>query len=239
MAQEAQAPSCVVNMTNFQTQVDLVGGVLTAGAQIGRGGPNELVFDPYLYEGGCWSTDRGVANSCTNPRWESMGPLAKAEYIRLTYEELLAVHGMDYSPRILTCKTVRESCLRPQDQASTSTAVGLSQVTASTARDLFVRAKWFKPRVAGFQDVSDGDKYHDRMRSSVAAQMELGLAVLHQKSRDFKTSNIRIMLGNYYGLDAESNKEYSDAIYDCADCIKGNQDRLSMDCLNKARNSCF
>lgn len=198
--------------------------------------------DPFYNENGCWSTSRPRADRCTHPSWLEMSMIDRAQHIHDSYVELLEAHDLDYSPRILTCKAVRESCLRPQDQspASNSTASGLSQVTRSTARDLFNRGSWFQPKVYGFTSINDGRTYHDEMKHSILAQMELGLAVLHQKSIDTGSSNIRTLLQNYLGTgSASANQEYANKIYDCAECIVNNGNRLSESCLRQARESCF
>jgi hypothetical protein len=234
---------CSHNLSGVSNQARQINSVLGVAIDANRRTAAQagLVFDPFYNEAGCFSPKRNEANACTHPIWTNMDMLARAEYVRLTYEELLAAHGLDYSPRILTCKAVRESCLRPQDEssASNSTASGLAQVTRSTAADLFRRGEWFTPKVRGFEEIDDGRTYHARMSQSMAAQLELGMAVLHQKSIDHRTTNIRKLLEGYYGHSAKANKEYSDRIYDCAACIQANDDRITTTCLRKARASCF
>jgi hypothetical protein len=239
----AQDELCSHNLSALSAQTAQIGNAIRLAVSIDRESTNNsgLLFDPFFNREGCFAPKRAQADECTHSDWSRMGMLDRAEYVRATYEALLDVHGLDYSPRILTCKAVRESCLRPQDESpsSDSTASGLSQVTLSTAKDLFRRGNWFQSKVLGFDDVTDGATYHSRMSKSVVAQLELGLAVLHQKSIDHRTTRIRKLLEGYYGLNPKANKDYSDRIYDCAACIEANDNRMTTTCLKKARNSCF
>jgi hypothetical protein len=204
---------------------------------------DDQLSDVYLNENGCWAERRSLSDKCTHPSWDELTQLERSQHIYDGYEVLLKEHKLGYSPRILLCKTIRESCLRPQDMspAAASSAAGLSQVTRSTASDLFVRGTWFKPKVVGFTNIEDGRQYHDKMKQSILAQMELGLAVLHQKGIDFNSKNIKVLLSNYYGTSSQKeNSAYANAIYDCADCLaKTKSGELTEACLKIARPSCF
>ncbi len=184
-----------------------------------------------------FSESRKTADSYTNSDWREMDYIQQAKYIMEVSTALTAAHGLPYSPRIIACKAFRESHFRPQDTApgSRSTAAGLSQVTKSTIRDLFNRGNWFKSKVPGFTEVTSGNTYYSNMAGSMVAQLEIGIAVLHQKSKDTGSSNIKTILANYYGTVSESkNQAYANAIYNCADCIKTAGD-VTLACLNKAR----
>lgn len=194
------------------------------------------VSDRYLNPRGCFSKKRATANACSPRGWNEMSIVQRAEYTYKKYEELLKVHNLDYSPRVLVCKVMRESTYRPQDQAGSSTASGLSQVTKSTARDLFNRGKWFSSKVEGFENIKSADTYFEKMKTSTVAQMELGLAVLHQKSRDNRVTNIKTLLARYYGTrSSRQNNHYAQKIYDCANCIKNNRNQITESCLMEAK----
>lgn len=200
------------------------------------------VFDPLYNEGGCFSESREEADRCTDINWLTFSMMEKADYIRATFDELLAAHELKYSSRILTCQALKESCFRSQDESPDpdSSASGLMQVTRATAKDLFKRgSKWFTPKVVGFEAETSGKEYHSKMATSIAAQMELGLAVMHQKRIDNGSDDIREMLKSYRGSDSKTNNAYADVIYSCADCIRKNDDQISEKCLREAANKCF
>lgn len=206
-----------------------------------------LLCDRFANPNGCWSTGRASALACTNEDWTQLSMVEQAQHIQDAYAQLMRVHQVDnpainYSPRVMMCKTVRESCFRPQEMSSApnSSAAGLSQVVRTTARDLFNRTG-FRSRVHGFTDITSGDEFHDRMKTSILAQMELGLAVFHQKSRDNGgTRNPRSILMNYYGTSSRvENEKYADAIFGCANCIRQAGNEISQRCLAIARPNCF
>lgn len=196
-----------------------------------------LVTDRFVNSRGCFSRNRRTSDNCAPSGWNSMSLVDRAKYVFSKYEELTRAHKLDYSPRILTCKVMRESTFRPQDQAGSSTASGLSQVTKTTARDLFNRGRWFSSKVSGFQDIKSADTYFDKMKTSVVAQMELGLAVIHQKSRDTGSKSVKTILARYYGTSSSrQNNHYAQKIYDCAACIQNNRNNITETCLMKAKD---
>lgn len=235
----AYASTCENKTENLTDQLRQTKEICEKAAAAGIS-TNGLIYDPFSNPMGCFSKVKSEADACTSPEWAKQTLVERASYVFVVYEELLAHHQLDYSPRILTCKVMRESTFRPQDEASASnsSAAGLSQVTRSTAIDLFERQRWgFTPKVKGFEDVLDGQDYYERMQTSVAAQLELGLAVLHQKSIDHKATQVKTILSKYYGTDSEKeNKNYAQKIYDCADCLKNNKNIITEECLLKVKD---
>ncbi len=188
-----------------------------------------------------FSESRRTADSYTNVEWLGMSDLQRANYIMEVSQALVSAHGLSYSPRVLTCKAFRESCFRPQDTTpgSASTAAGLSQVTVSTARDLFSRGGWFQSKVPGYTEVRDGRTYYNNMAGSMVAQLEIGMAVLHQKALDNNTTNIKTLLARYYGTSSSTqNNNYANAIYNCAQCIV-DSGQVTLQCLGRARRACI
>ena len=196
------------------------------------------IIDPFRQTGGaCFSHIRKEADGCTQSDWLKKSLVDRAKFIHDKYAELTKAHNIPFSPRVLTCKAMRESTFRSQDQAAPpGTVAGLSQISSPTAVDIFARAKWFKPKVEGFEAITDGTSYYEEMKVSPVAQLELGLAVLYQKSRDFKTKDIRSTLEKYYGSEDDcANTEYAEAIFDCAECMVQNRNRMTLSCLNKTK----
>jgi hypothetical protein len=166
--------------------------------------------------------------------WQKLRDEEKGEYIMSVYEALIKLHGYDYSPRIMTCKTYRESAFKPQIGAYTSTAIGLSQVTQETTVDLVDRFG-FEPKLFGLTGVT-GAEYYEALKNSMVAQMEAGLGVIYMKSQDFGKTKIKSILEKYYATSSdEENEHYAQTIYDCADCIKQNENKVLQKCLDKAK----
>lgn len=202
---------------------------------------NNLLANRYPPRTASFSESRRTADSYTNNEWLGMSMLSKANYIHSVSEALLAAHNIDISPRILTCKALRESCFRPQDTApgTASSAAGLSQATKSSIRDLFQRGLWFHSKVPGFENIESADTYYNNMAGSIPAQLEMGLAILNQKGRDNRTNNIKTMLQRYYGNTASTNADYANRIFNCAQCIVDSGGTITESCLKMARRSCF
>jgi|GEM_PF-3143128 len=198
--------------------------------------------DEFLPRKASFSTRRKTAHSYTNSMWERMSYKQKAEYMDKKYDQLLRAHGLrnTYSPKVLVCKSYKESNFRPQIKTSNplSTASGVSQITRSTAIDTFSRGRWFRSKVEGFTHIRNGREFHRRMANSMLAQMEFGMAILDQKRRDRglskSGSNIDSILQGYYGSYSKNkNRKYSNKILSCMRCVE--QFGYSNKCLERAR----
>lgn len=178
-----------------------------------------------------------TADSYANADWMKLTETQKAAYIYKLYSQITKAHGLtQYSSSILTCKANKESEFRPQVRTSgaNSTAAGIGQVTKTTAKDLFKRGGWFRSKVQGFEKIADGTTFYNTMPQSMTAQMELGLAVLHQKSMDTGSRKISTILRNYYGnKSASKNRSYANAIINCSNCIV--KSGITKKCLDKAK----
>ena len=177
-----------------------------------------------------------TAKGYNNREWAKKSTTQKANYLNKKYKQLLKAHGLQniYPSGVLVCKAYKESTFNPNVKAYSfaSTASGISQVTKSTAKDLFNRGKWFRSKVNGFTHIRNGQDFHFKMSKSMLAQMELGLAILHQKSRDNGTRNVRTILKRYYGnKSASANNKYADSILNCYKCAKRNG--FTKRCLDK------
>ena len=186
------------------------------------------------------STDVNVAEDRANENWNALSNVQKARYLMDTYKLLLERHGYDYSYRILTCKSYRETGFdyMLETGAAGSTAAGLSQVTQETAIDLFARTS-FRSRLGGFEDYS-GQQIYNALCESMLLQMEIGLGVMHMKSRDNNgTENAMHIMAAYHGHRTQHccNELFGRAIYACADCILKNGDQPTQACLDKAKYS--
>ena len=180
--------------------------------------------------------------SCTNTGWLSLSTVEQASYIYGAYRRLVRIHNLDYPPEILMCKAFKESMgqyngrkifqIQRQTSVRRSTAAGVSQVTKSSAKDLFDRGAWFRSRVEGFESISDGGVFYNRMGENVIAQMELGLAVFHQKKLDTNARHLTSVLGFYYGNNRDCNREYARRIKRCGDCVSGGS--ITERCLDRA-----
>lgn len=210
-----------------------------------------------------FSKDHKTANTYTNKEWASLNDLDRANYIRSVAKRLNELHGLDYSPRVVTCTTFRESCFRPQemDKVEVNTGAGLCQVSRPTFVDLFNNASWFRSKVAGFQDITDGAVLHKAMAGSMEAQIEGCISIMHQKniylggkpSSDRMPAVLQAYKGNSVntGNAAQNaagrkiNEDYANKIFTCAECIRNEDksakkkaDEITMACLEEARNSC-
>jgi hypothetical protein len=200
-----------------------------------------VLRDPYQNPQGCWARNRALADQCTHPEWRNLILIDRAKYVKDAYQKLLQLHNMPayYNANVLTCKAVKESCLRPQDQNSLpgSTAVGISQVLEPTARDLFVRYP-FESKVIGYTSVNNGTTFHSRMRNSVLAQLELAMMTLDSKRRDRNTTNMNSLLQGYRGHRSDRvNRAYASSILECSSCIGNGQ--ITDNCLRKAGDNCY
>jgi hypothetical protein len=167
--------------------------------------------------------------------WPKLDTVEQGNELLKGYQELTKAHGLAYSPQILTCKAYKESTFDPEAKNPASSALGLSQATKSSCKDLFVRGDWFTPKIAGFERIKSGAVYYTKMGNSIIAQMEVGLAILHQKSMDLGSNNISTLLKAYRGSDsAKLNSSYAKSIVDCGKCL-GGKPFVTEDCLAIAK----
>lgn len=153
--------------------------------------------------------------------WLKMDTVEKGNHLLKGYQELTEAHGLPYSPQILTCKVYKESTFDPKAKNSASSAFGLAQATKDTCKDLFSRGDWFNTKVAGFEKVKNGADYYAKMSNSIIAQMEVGLAILHQKSLDGNFRSLSATLMAYRGSISEKiNSSYAQSILECGKCVK-------------------
>jgi len=182
---------------------------------------------------------------------------------------LIAHSQIKFSPELLTCKAFRESMtpcqvkykgksirqrgcrppkrdfliskkfFNPQIDSPKSSARGLGQVLKGTAIDLFNRGKWFHSKVYGYESITDGKTFYNKMSGNMIAQMEIGMAVLHQKKIDKNCSSDECTLRGYYGSgNTISEGIYATRILCCEKCTKksksGSKVEFSDRCLGKA-----
>lgn len=179
----------------------------------------------------CLVSDGNSASRCIAD-WKKLSLEERGNRPLKGYSELVKAHGLSYNPRTLTCKAYKESTFDPSAKNRGSSAFGLGQVLKSSAVDLFKRDPWFQSRIPGFSDIRRGDVYHQKMKTSILAQMELGLAIFHQKARDYKTSREATLLKRYRGSCNAVNNHYQEKILQGSRClaqIKGN--KVDMSCL--------
>ena len=182
-----------------------------------------------------------TADSYANSEWLALGTVNQGEYLMSVFEALNKLHGFNYSPRIMTCLSYRESEFRPQvgayssDPAMPTTALGLTQVTQTTAVDMIDRFG-FQPQVYGYVG-STGEEYFQSLSGNMILQMEAAMGVMYLKNGgDKDPSNIIGSLQRYYGTSSNSDHNYAQAVYDCAICIRDEHaNRVHMDCLKKAK----
>lgn len=192
---------------------------------------NPLLTNIYPPRTAAFSESVREAKSFSNQDWKQLSILERAHYLHDVYEALVEAHGYNYSPRILICKSYLESTFEPQIKNSGSSASGLAQVVIGTTRDTLSRGRW-RSVVPGFEDISSGDTYHERMKGNMIAQMDLGLGVLKQKQRDTGKSDIKDILAAYYGSKStKANQAYAKKIDDCAVCIEDAK-KITEACLN-------
>lgn len=153
--------------------------------------------------------------------WTTLDPVEQGNELLKGYQELTEAHGLTYSPQVLTCKVYKESTFDPKAKNAASSAFGLAQATKDTCKDLFARGDWFKPKVAGFEKIKNGAAYYAKMSNSIIAQMEVGLAILHQKSLDGNFRSLSSTLMAYRGsASAKINSSYAQSIVECGKCMK-------------------
>lgn len=166
--------------------------------------------------------------------WNELDTIEKGTELLKGYQELTEAHGLPYSPQVLTCKVYRESKFDPSAKSKDSSAFGLSQATKSSCKDLFARGTWFIPKVSGFEKIKSGAAYYAKMSSSIIAQMEVGLAILHQKSLDGSLKSLSSTLMAYRGdKSSKINSSYAQSILDCGKCIK-KASAVTKECLEIA-----
>ncbi|MBK7844383.1 MAG: hypothetical protein IPJ71_11905 [Bdellovibrionales bacterium] len=167
--------------------------------------------------------------------WTRLDTVEKGNELLKGYQELTEAHGLPYSPQILTCKAYKESTFNPTAKNPGSSAFGLSQATKSSCKDLFARGDWFIPKVSGFEKIKSGAAYYAKMSGSIIAQMEVGLAILHQKSLDGSLKSLSSTLMAYRGsASAKINRSYAQSIVECGKCIK-KASAVTEECLEIAR----
>ncbi|MGH1468885.1 MAG: hypothetical protein ACRBBP_08420 [Bdellovibrionales bacterium] len=181
-----------------------------------------------------FSESNSEARSFTNANWLALSTVEKASYVHDVSSRLIAAHGLEhlYTPRIITCKVFRESTFRPQIDSRYSSAKGISQVVDGTVDAVF-RQTNFRFQTPGFEDVTRGSTFRSRMARSMNAQLELGIAVLEVKRAESGSSNIRTILGRYYGSRTSAcNEGYANRIFNCAVCMRDTG--ISERCLGMA-----
>lgn len=205
--------------------------------------PNPLLFK-YPPVKADFSADLNTAQSYANPEWNKLTRPEKASYLFGLYELLLKLHqkpndpAYRFSPRVLVCKLYNESSFDTQIGNLDSSAKGLSQVLDGTADDVFRSDRLnFRSVLPGYEHISEGPKFREIMADDPTAHMELGLAVLESKRRDFSLSgeSVEPVLKAYLGGSEEANKAYAEAIYNCALCVKQNKNKFTVECLCKAK----
>jgi len=181
--------------------------------------------------------------SATNSNWLALSASERATYIYQRYERILAAQNYpcNYSPRILTCKSYRESMHYPQWQTaiSGSSAAGLAQVTRRTMRDMLERPGFrFNSVIPGFQNRRGFNDLWDAQKGNMLLQLDLSLGVMERKRIDngLSCDSIEPFLRAYYGNPrAACNTDYSEQIYKCAVCIQGNGNRITESCLEESK----
>ena len=190
----------------------------------------------------------------TNAKWVSMSASERAKYIMDHYKRIQekTQYGCNYSPRILTCKTYRESLFHPQWQTAVknSSASGLAQITKTTMKDMVNRYN-FKSVIPGTTHMRSFTEFWKGQQSNILLQMNLSLGVFDMKRKDMQSKNrksknkksknkphcssIKSILRKYYGNPRQScNNDYADNIYGCAVCIRDNNNQISKRCLKKS-----
>ena len=179
----------------------------------------------------------------TNKEWIALSAVQRATYIFEKYKLILErqKYECDYSPRILTCKSYRESMHFPQWQTPIegSTAAALAMVTQETMKDMLTRRGFeFNSVIPGFEGNRDYENLWFNQQAHMLLQMDLSIGVLERKRIDYKLNcdNIKPFLKFYYGHPRdECNKDYSNQIYSCAKCIKKNKGVVTYECLTKSK----
>ncbi len=194
-----------------------------------------------------FSRSRSTSVGYTNTSWLAMSTVQQAQYLMGKYKTLAGLHGLRFSPELLTCKAYRESLLNLGGRkifqvqritsVKSSTAAGVSQVTKTTARDTFARGRWFRSKVPGFEGITDGTTFYNQMAGNMIAQMEFGMAILEQKRRDGGFRSDHSVLQAYYGHPKKScQKNYADKVTSCTNCLKSSG--VSVRCLDRALGGC-
>lgn len=181
-----------------------------------------------------------------DPEWNKLTYEDRAGMIDDMFRILLSIHQSKdesdpryrFSSRILTCKLFKESGFNTQIGNVDSTAVGLSQVLEGTAADVLGPRNGFRSKVQGYEHIGDYETYQQKMAEETTLQLELGLAVMEMKRRDFNLNvdDARPFLRRYFGSRSEAaNDAYANSIFNCAACVKANDNFYSQECLCKAK----
>lgn len=192
-----------------------------------------------------FSDDRNQARCFANQNWNNLTFAERAGFVDDTFKLLLTLHQRPndnqyrFSSRILTCKMFKESSFDTQiGNESGSSAVGMGQVLSGTAEDVLSDRIGFRSKIAGYEGISNYEDYKAKMASEIALQLELSMAVLEMKRRDFgyDGSNVKLLLKRYFGSPSDAdNDAYANSIYDCAACVQRNNDQYTQDCLCKVK----
>jgi hypothetical protein len=168
--------------------------------------------------------------------WNSLSLQYKGEYIWNVSLQLAELHGYDYRPGTMTCKTFMESSFNPliQPEDEKSTSCGLTQVTEETGwEDVIVKGK-YQTKIPGQKPITSLEEYRTRIRQSMVFQLEIGMMTLERKRVDFLKQtemNIRPALEYYRGSNQETNEIYADKIIRCANCMNNNGFNFTEKCL--------
>lgn len=193
-----------------------------------------------------FSEDLKTARCNADPSWNKLEYTDRAGMIDDMFRVLLKVHqssdasnpSFKFSSRILTCKVFNESSFDTNIASPWSTAVGLSQVLDGTAADVLSDRNNFRSKVRGYEHIGDYATYKQKMAQEVTLQLEMSLAVMEMKRKDFglDTKDIRPFLRRYLGSkDEAANTAYADSIYNCAACVARNSDLYDLKCLCMAK----
>ncbi len=226
--------------------------------------PSTLYFPSIPPRVAEFSDNNATADSYANLNWLTFDLAERGQIILEIAETLINAHGFTYgprnlghSPRIITCKTYRESTFHSQIGNDNSSAVGLTQILDGTMEDMFDRyGHRLRSQVPGFEGVRDGaavpqaQGMHHRMAASIPAQIEMGLFVMQMKAWDAEArgvsiTSVRGLLENYFGAtrvvdgvrvpDRAANQAYSNAIFRCAQCLERDNNDVSQGCLDCAK----
>lgn len=186
---------------------------------------------------------RNQAIEFENANWTTLPRPDKAQYIFGIYEKLLKMHqkpndlSYRFSPRILTCKTYKESSFHPQMGNHKTNAVGLTQIVPDTLNDIFNNERLaFRSKLPRFSNIDNGPDFQKVMLWDPVAQMEAGLAVMESKRRygGHSGDSVRPILESYLGSSPDNNKAYADSIFKCARCAENNNNTFPAKCLCQA-----
>lgn len=206
--------------------------------------PNPHLFAYEPWEGG-FTTDEQASFCKQSDMWNGMTYVEKGNYILEKYKVLTRLHmnqnnpedqKFNFLPRLMVCKTFKESTFNTQIKAGGSSAVGLSQVLGGTLEDLVSRFG-FRSKLTGYTRFDRASDFEEWMATDPMLQMEVGMAVLEMKRVDNRLSgaNIQPILEAYYGSDDPAvNTQYAEDIMACSRCI-GDSEVITQSCLCKTK----